>query len=101
MNKERWMLVHEDMTWDQVRLQKDGETYLVHIYKKRRDLECTQVAYNEVTKVLRLKDDVTDEIYDVVDFSEMDKMFEANGIIFRNRRGLHKEVRRYIDFSLS
>ncbi|MCD8568973.1 MAG: hypothetical protein LRY50_11830 [Geovibrio sp.] len=73
----------------------------VHIYKKKKDLECSLTAKNETTKVYRLKDMITDEIYDLVDFAEMDRMFEENKIIFRNRRGLHKEVRRYIDFSLT
>lgn len=95
------MLVREDMTWDEVRFEEKNGMYLVHLYKKRRDLECSLVSSNETTKVYRLKDMVTDETYDIVDFAEMDRMFEENGVIFRNRRGLHKEVRRYIDFSLS
>jgi len=37
---------------------------------------------------------------DLVDFNEMDRFFEQNMVIFKNRQGLHKEVRRYIDFSL-
>ena len=97
----RLMLVREDMTWDEVRFEKQGSTYLIHIYKKRKDLDCELVSANEATSVYRFKDSITDEIYDVVDFTAMDKMFEDNGIIFRNRAGLHKEVRRYIDFSLS
>ncbi|WP_265822340.1 hypothetical protein [Geovibrio ferrireducens] len=101
MYQERWMLVREDMTWDEVRPEEKGGVFHIHIYKKKKDLECSLAAKNETTKVYRLKDMITDEIYDLVDFAEMDRMFEENKIIFRNRRGLHKEVRRYIDFSLT
>ncbi|WP_022850961.1 hypothetical protein [Limisalsivibrio acetivorans] len=99
--KPRWMLVREDMTWDEVKFEINGEECSVFLPKKRKEMDCIIEKSNEVSKVYRVRDDMTDEIYDIVDFSEMDKMFEENGIIFRNRRGLHNEVRRYIDFSIS
>ncbi len=53
-----------------------------------------------MTKVIRVKDKVTGDYLDLVDFNEMDRFFEDNRVIFKNRVGLHKEVRKYIDFSL-
>jgi hypothetical protein len=99
--EERWMLVREDMTWDEVRFDPECVKCGVFLYKKKKDMECEVIASNAVTRVYRVKDAMTEEVFDIVDFTEMDRMFEDNGIIFRNRRGLHKEVRRYIDFSLS
>ncbi|MGD9807010.1 MAG: hypothetical protein AB7E76_04145 [Deferribacterales bacterium] len=96
----RWMLVHEDMTWHEVNVNCDDSICEVFVFKSKKKIKANKVKENDITKVLRLKDKVTGDLLDVVDFNEMDKFFEENNVIFKNRVGLHKEVRRYIDFSL-
>ena len=97
---QRWMLVYEDMTWYEVDVQCESDKCEVYLYKDKRKIKASKVKENETTKVIRVKDRVTGDYLDIVDFNEMDRFFETNNIIFKNRVGLHKEVRRYIDFSL-
>lgn len=96
----RWMLVYEDMTWQEVRLDCDKERCEIYVYKDKKTIKGTKLKENETTGVLRIRDRLTGDDMDIVDFNEMDRFFENNKIIFKNRVGLHKEVRRYIDFSL-
>jgi len=96
----RWMLVQEDMNWFEVELRQEGNDCIIHIFKKNKDIEAKLVKENEMTKVKQFQDVITDEYIEVVDFKEMDRFFEENKVIFKNRKGLHNEVRRYIDFSL-
>lgn len=96
----RWMVVHEDMTWDEVDFKNDETSAKLYFFKKKQEAEVKIVKENEFTKVFKLKDLVTQENYELVDFKEFDKFLENNKIIFANRRGLHKELRRYINFSL-
>lgn len=96
----RWMLVSEDMNWEQVKFQQSGGEAVVIQPKKRKERDCKILKKNDTTKVYRVQDKLTEEIFDVVDFQEIDSFFEENNIIFQNRRGLHNEVRRYIEFSL-
>jgi len=98
--EHRWMLVYEDMTWQEVDISCDDSQCEVYIYKNRKKIKGKKIKENETTRVLRMKDRVTGDLLDIVDFNEMDRFFEDNNVIFKNRVGLHKEVRRYIDFSL-
>jgi hypothetical protein len=100
MMEARWMLVNEDMTWQEVDISCAGEGCDVYVYKNKKKLKFSKICENSHTKVFRLKDKVTGDIYDVVDFNEMDSFFEKNKVIFKNRSGLHREIRRYIDLSL-
>ncbi|WP_052293505.1 hypothetical protein ACMC5R_08070 [Deferribacteres bacterium DY0037] len=94
------MLVSEDMTWQEVDLHCEPENCEVYVYKDKKKIQGRKIKENDVTKVVRVKDKVTGDYMDIVDFNEMDRFFELNKVIFKNRVGLHKEVRRYIDFSL-
>jgi hypothetical protein len=96
----RWMLVYEDMTWFEVDVNCEESQCEVYVYKDKKKLKTKKIKENEMTKVMRVKDKVTGDYMDIVDFNEMDRFFENNNVIFKNRVGLHKEVRRYIDFSL-
>ena len=98
--EERWMAVFEDMNWYDAKLDCDGDACEMYIYKQNRKMKVKKLKENDFTKVIRLQDKMTGDIIDLVDFNEMDSFFEKNTIIFKNRVGLHKEVRRYIDFSL-
>lgn len=97
---QRWMVVYEDMTWYEVSVQCEADKCEVYVYRDKKKIKAAKVKENETTKVMRLKDRLTGDFLDLVDFNEMDRFFENNNIIFKNRVGLHKEVRRYIDFSL-
>jgi len=97
---QRWMLVYEDMTWYEVDVNCNDDLCEVFIYKDKKKIKAKKIKANDMTKVLRVKDKVTGDYLDIVDFNAMDKFFEENRVIFKNRVGLHKEVRRYIDFSL-
>jgi len=96
----RWMLVYEDMTWYEVDVNCDDDQCEVFLYKDKKKIKAKKIKSNDMTKVLRVKDKVTGDYLEIVDFNEMDRFFENNNVIFKNRVGLHKEVRRYIDFSL-
>jgi len=97
---KRWMVVYEDMTWYEVDFNCESDLCEVYIYKDKKKIKAKKIKENEITKVIRMKDKVTGDYIDLVDFNEMDRFFESNKVIFKNRVGLHKEVRRYIDFSL-
>eukprot|EP00824_Muranothrix_gubernata_P017845 TRINITY_DN36425_c0_g1_i1.p2 TRINITY_DN36425_c0_g1~~TRINITY_DN36425_c0_g1_i1.p2 ORF type:complete len:102 (-),score=6.05 TRINITY_DN36425_c0_g1_i1:7-276(-) len=88
------------MTWHEVDIQCEDNGCEVYLYKDKKKIKAKKVKENDVTKVFRVKDKVTGDYMDIVDFNEMDRFFEDNKVIFKNRVGLHKEVRRYIDFSL-
>ena len=94
------MVVYEDMTWYEVDVNCASDTCEVFIYKDKKKVKGKKIKENEMTKVIRMKDKVTGDYLDLVDFNHMDKFFEDNKVIFKNRVGLHKEVRKYIDFSL-
>lgn len=94
------MLVYEDMTWYEVDVNCDDDQCEVFLYKDKKKIKAKKIKSNDMTKVLRVKDKVTGDYLEIVDFNEMDRFFENNNVIFKNRVGLHKEVRRYIDFSL-
>lgn len=96
----RWMVVYEDMTWQEADVKCEDAACEVYIYKHKTKIKASKVKENELTGVIRVKDKVTGDYLDIVDFNEMDRFFETNKIIFKNRVGLHREVRRYIDFSL-
>lgn len=98
--ENRWMLVYEDMTWQEVDVNCEENSCEVFVYKNKKKIKAKKLKENDATKVIRLKDKVTGDLMDIVDFNEMDRFFEENNVIFKNRVGLHKEVRRYIDFSL-
>lgn len=98
--EKKWMIVYEDMTWYEVDLNCTEDLCEVYIYKDRKRINTKKIKQNDMTGVVRVKDKVTGDILDIVDFNEMDRFFENNKVIFKNRVGLHKEVRRYIDFSL-
>lgn len=100
MMDNRWMVVYEDMTWFEADVKCESDQCVIYIYKDKKNIKASKIKENEMTKVLRVKDRVTGDYLDIVDFNEMDRFFESNNIIFKNRVGLHKEVRRYIDFSL-
>ncbi|PLX68250.1 MAG: hypothetical protein C0602_08670 [Denitrovibrio sp.] len=97
---QRWMLVYEDMTWYEVDVNCSDDLCEIFIYKDKKKIKAKKIKSNDMTKVLRVKDKVTGDYLDLVDFNVMDSFFEENKVIFKNRVGLHKEVRRYIDFSL-
>jgi len=96
----RWMLVNEDMTWFEVNIECAESQCELYIYKDKKKIKAKKVKENDMTSVIRVKDKVTGDYLDIVDFNAMDRFFEENNVIFKNRVGLHKEVRRYIDFSL-
>jgi len=98
--EHRWMVVYEDMRWFEVDLRCESDICELYIYKDKKKLKVKKVKENDNTKVIRVKDRMSGDMLDIVDFNEMDRFFEENKVIFKNRVGLHKEVRRYIDFSL-
>jgi hypothetical protein len=98
--QERWMIVYEDMNWYEVDIKCEEDNCEVYIYKSKKRIKAKKVKENDTTRVIRMKDRMTGDDIDLVDFNTMDRFFEDNKVIFKNRVGLHKEVRRYIDFSL-
>jgi len=94
------MIVYEDMNWYEVDITCEESTCEVYIYKTKKKLKAKKIKENDMTRVIRMTDRMTGDNIDLVDFNTMDKFFEDNNVIFKNRKGLHKEVRRYIDFSL-
>lgn len=98
--EERWMAVFEDMNWYEAKLECEENSCEMYIYTKKQKIKVKKIKQNEFTKVIRVEDRMTGDTIDLVDFNEMDRFFEKNMVIFKNRVGLHKEVRRYIDFSL-
>lgn len=100
MFSERWMIVYNDMHFDEVDFKIDNDNIELEILKKEKFLKGKIEKQNDFTKVYQINTDDLGIIY-LVDMQEIDNHFEKNAIIFKNRRGLHKEIKRYIDFSLN
>jgi hypothetical protein len=97
---ERWMIVYDDMQFDDVNFKIESGGIEIEILKKGMMLKGKIEKQNEFTKVYQIATDDFGTIY-LVDMQSIDKHFEENTIIFKNRRGLHREIKRYIDFSLN
>jgi hypothetical protein len=106
MKKEKWMLIDniekEDfLTWEEASLSdRDNNNIDIFIKKKNRHINAKIIKKNNQTKVMELQLN-NDETFYLVDFLVLDKFFEDNHIIFANRTGLHKEIRRYIYYSFN
>ncbi|MGA1846632.1 hypothetical protein [Deferribacter abyssi] len=98
---EKWMAVFDDMRFEDVSFSREDDNVVEITFLKRRRM-CTGkiIKENSFTKVLKILTDDGVE-FAIVDFYEMDLFFEKNNILFQNRKGLHKEIKRYIEFSLS
>lgn len=97
----KWMIVHPNMRWEVIKFERlDNNKIQIKLMKDKRSIEGMIDAENDFTKVLRVILDEDDSKVYVVDFDEIDKFFEENKINFKNRRGLRKEVRRYVEFSI-
>ncbi|KAA0258214.1 hypothetical protein FHQ18_07425 [Deferribacter autotrophicus] len=98
---ERWMAVFDNMRFEEVSFNKLNDGNIEITFLKRREIHTGKIVKeNSFTKVLKIETDDGLE-FAVVDFHEMDSFFENNNILFQNRKGLHKEIKRYIEFSLS
>ncbi|BAI80703.1 conserved hypothetical protein [Deferribacter desulfuricans SSM1] len=98
---EKWMAVFDDMRFEEVKFDiLENSEIDVLFLKRRKKMHGNIVKYNDFTKVYKISLDDGTEVA-VVDFHEMDAFFENNNILFQNRKGLHKEIKRYIEFSLS
>lgn len=97
---ERWMIIFSNMRWDDITFDVKGDNININIVKQNLHLEGKIKKYNEFSKVyeVELQDA---RIVHIVDMNEIDKHFENNTIIFKNRKGLHNEIKRYIQFSLN
>lgn len=97
----KWMIVHPNMRWEVIKFERlDNNKIQIKLMKDKISIEGMIDAENDFTKVLRVILDEDDSKVYVVDFDEIDKFFEENKINFKNRRGLRKEVRRYVEFSI-
>jgi hypothetical protein len=104
MKKEKWMLVKEqennNLHWDEVSYScKEEDTIDVFLLKKNKHMSGKVLKENNTTKVIEVMLD--DKKCYLIDFQELDNFFEENHIIFANRPGLHREIRRYIYYSLN
>jgi len=99
MVMSRWMIVYKNMRWDEIDFQVDNQDIQIKILRKNEALKGKIVKQNDFTKVYRVALNDGREV-DIADFDEIDNFFEKNTIIFKNRTGLHREIRRYIDYSL-
>jgi hypothetical protein len=106
MNKEKWMLVDDNkettfLRWEEAIFSNiDDNNIDIFIKKENRHIIAKITKQNNHTKVMELL--VNDsEIFYLIDFLFLDSFFEENHIIFSNRTGLHKEIRRYIYYSLN
>lgn len=95
----RWMIVYKNMRWEEVEFNIDGETINIKLLRKGEFLKGRVIKNNDITKVYRVALNDGREV-DIADFDEIDSFFEKNTVIFKNRTGLHREIRRYIDYSL-
>ncbi|MGB9731800.1 MULTISPECIES: hypothetical protein [Calditerrivibrio] len=95
----RWMIVYKNMRWDEIEFQVDEQEIQIKVLRKNEALKGKIVKQNDFTKVYRVTLNDGREV-DIADFDEIDNFFEKNTIIFKNRTGLHREIRRYIDYSL-
>ncbi len=95
----RWMVVYKNMRWEEIEFDINGELIDIKLLRKNEHLKGRILKNNEFTKVYRVA--LTDgREVDIADFDEIDNFFEKNTVIFKNRTGLHREIRRYIDYSL-
>ena len=86
--------------WKEISITKrDGNNIGIHVKKDNKEVVAQIIKENNDTKVIELL--CNDKIYYIVDFFVLNKFFEDNNIIFANRVGLHKEIRRYIYYSLN
>lgn len=97
----KWMIIHPNMRWEDINItnQEDGDI----VFRVRRTKETMTgkvIKENDFTKVKRVILEPDETKVHLVDFDEIDKYFEENMVNFRNRRGLRKEIRRYVEFSL-
>jgi len=99
-NMSRWMIVYKNMRWEEIDFSTSSDIINIKLLRKNESLNGRITKYNDFTKVYRVILSDGREV-DIADFAEIDNFFESNKIIFKNRTGLHKEIRRYIDFSLS
>ncbi len=98
--KEKWMAVFPDMNWYEASFEKNGDYINITLLKIEKDLHGKITGENDETKVIRVTLDSGEQV-DLADFNVIDQFFESNNIIFQNRKGLHREIRRYLDFSIS
>lgn len=96
----KWMVVYKNMRWEEIDFVRDKSDINITLLKKDQIIKGKVVKENDFTKVIRVALNDGREV-DLADFAEIDNFFEKNSIIFKNRKGLHNEIRRYIDFSLS
>ena len=105
MKKEKLMIMENTennkfLYWKEISITKrDGNNIGIHIKKENKEIEAQILKENNDTKVIELL--FNDKIYYIVDFFVLNRFFEDNNIIFANRVGLHKEIRRYIYYSLN
>jgi hypothetical protein len=98
----KWMIIHPNMRWDIIKFEKlEDNRIRIKLLKEKKFIEGKIEAENEFTKVMRVILDEDNKKVHLADFDEIDKFFEENMINFKNRRGLRKEIRRYVEFSLS
>ena len=101
----KWMMIQPNMRWEEIKFEKTQEGEISIKMVRNKKIYTGKVAEeNEFTKVMRVILDDNEENYKkihIVDFDEVDKYFEEAGVNFRNRRGLRREIRRYMKFSLS
>ncbi|MCX8084916.1 MAG: hypothetical protein N3C60_08365 [Calditerrivibrio sp.] len=93
------MIVFKNMRWEEIDFELKDDLIFITLLRKGKHLKGTVSKSNEVTKVYRISLEDGREA-DIVDFELIDSFFEKNMIIFKNREGLHREIRRYIDYSL-
>ncbi|MCA1927806.1 MAG: hypothetical protein LDL13_08675 [Calditerrivibrio sp.] len=96
----KWMIIYKNMRWEEIDFNRDQNNISIKLLKKDEIIEGKVLKENDFTKVIRVSLNDGREV-DLADFAEIDNFFEKNTIIFKNRTGLHNEIRRYIDFSLS
>lgn len=105
MKKEKLMFIENTenskfLYWKEISItQRDENNISIHIIKDNKEVVTQIIRENNDTKVIELLLD--DRIYYIVDFFILNKFFEDNNIIFANRVGLHKEIKRYIYYSLN
>lgn len=105
MKKEKWMLIDDKkegkfLYWEEASFSDaDNNNIDIFIKKKNRHINAKVIKKNNQTKVMKLQSSNDETLY-LIDFLVLDKFFEENHIIFANRVGLHKEIRRYIYYSL-
>ena len=96
----RWMVVYGNMRWEDVSFEENGGNISIKVLKSGVCLEGKVKRCNDYTNdyEVLLEDS---RLVNIIDMQLVDDHFERNKVIFKNRVGLHKEIRRYIDFSLN